>query len=79
MCAGFQIVTLVEDDSRVDDDRRQTTQDALAPQQPSQPRRLQPFHELRDMVHDGQVFSMGQCTNLYFHCIKVVNDLVESF
>ena len=31
------------------------------------------------MVHDGQVFSMDQCTNLYFHCVEVINDLVESF
>ena len=26
-----------------------------------------------------QVFSMEQCTNLYFHHIEVINDLVESF
>ena len=31
------------------------------------------------MVHDGQVFSTEQCTNLYFHHIEVINDLVESF
>ena len=31
------------------------------------------------MVHDGHVFSMEQCTNLYFHCVEVINDLVESF
>ena len=31
------------------------------------------------MTHDGQVFSMEQCTNLYFHHVKVINDLVESF
>ena len=31
------------------------------------------------MVHDGQVFSTEQCTNLYFLCIEVINDLVESF
>ena len=49
------------------------------PLQSAQPRSLRPFHELRDMVHDGQVFSMEQHTYLYFHCIKVINDLVESF
>ena len=31
------------------------------------------------MIHNGQVFSMEQCTNLYFHCTEVINDLVESF
>ena len=30
------------------------------------------------MTHEGQVFSMEQCTNLYFHCIEVINDLIES-
>ena len=31
------------------------------------------------MVHDGKVFSMEQCTNLYFDPVKVINDLAESF
>ena len=31
------------------------------------------------MTHDGQVFSMEQHTNLYFHHVEVINDLVESF
>ena len=31
------------------------------------------------MTHDGQVFNMEQHTNLYFHCVEVINDLVESF
>ena len=31
------------------------------------------------MTHDGQVFSVEQCTNLYFHHVEVINDLVESF
>ena len=30
------------------------------------------------MTHDGQVFSMEQHTNLYFHHVEVINDLVES-
>ena len=31
------------------------------------------------MVHDGQVFSTEQHTDLYFKCVEVTNDLVESF
>ena len=31
------------------------------------------------MVHNGQVFNMEQCTNLYFLHIEVINNLVESF
>ena len=31
------------------------------------------------MAHEGQVFSMEQCTNLYFHRVEVINDLIESF
>ena len=31
------------------------------------------------MVHDGQVFIMEQCTNLYFDHVEVINGLVESF
>ena len=31
------------------------------------------------MVHDGQVFSMEQHTNLYFDHMEVINDLAESF
>ena len=68
-----------EEDSRLDDERRQMTQSAPAPPQSAQPRSLQPFHELQDMVHNGKVFSMEQCTNLYFLCIEVINYLVESF
>ena len=36
-------------------------------------------HEQRDMVYDGQVFSMEQYTNLYFHCVEVINYHIESF
>ena len=48
----------------------------------SKPDHCEPFHELKDMVHNGQVFRMEQCTNLYFlhfEGIEVINDLVESF
>ena len=31
------------------------------------------------MIHDEQIFSMEQCTNLYFVHIEVISDLVESF
>ena len=31
------------------------------------------------MVHNGQIFSTEQHTDLYFKCIEVINDLVESF
>ena len=55
------------------------SQSAPAPVQSAQPRSLQPFHDLEDMVHNGQVLSMEQCTNLYFLHIEVINDLVESF
>ena len=68
-----------EEDSRLDDERRQMTQSAPAPVQSAQPRSLWPFHDLKDMVHNGQVFSMEQCTNLYFLHVEVINDLVESF
>ena len=44
---------------------------------PAQPRPFRPFHKLIDMVHD--VFSMEQHTNLYFHCVELINDLVGSF
>ena len=54
-------------------------QSAPVPVQSAQPRSLWPFHDLKNMVHNGQVFSMEQCTNLYFLCIEVINDLVESF
>ena len=37
------------------------------------------FMKSEDMVHDGQVFSTEQCTNLYFHHVEVINNLVESF
>ena len=33
-----------DDDSRLDDDRRQTTQNAPAPEQSAQPRPLRPFN-----------------------------------
>ena len=54
-------------------------EEAPAPPQSAQPRTLRPFHELRDMTHEGQVFNMEQCTNLYFHHVEVINDLIESF
>ena len=75
---GLQI-TNAKEDSRLDDERRQMTQSALAPPQSAQPRSQWPFHELKDMVHNGQVFSMEQCTNLYFFHVEVINDLGESF
>ena len=59
-----------------DNDRRQVSQDVPAPVQHTQ---LRPFHELKDMVHDGQVFSMEKCTIMYFDHVEVINDLVESF
>ena len=62
--------------SNLDNDRRQVSQDVQALVQPTQ---LRPFHELKDMVHDGKVFSTEQHTNLYFDYVKVINDLVESF
>ena len=65
--------------SEEDDDRRWITPNASAPLQSAQPRPLRPFNELRNMTHDGQVFSVEQHTNLYFHYVKVINDLVESF
>ena len=55
------------------------TQSAPAPVCSAQPRSLQPFHDLRDMVYNWQVFSMEQLTNLYFPHIEVINDLVESY
>ena len=54
-------------------------EEAPAPPQSAQPRPLRPFHELMDMTDEQEVFSMEQCTNLYFHCIEVINDLIESF
>ena len=68
-----------KDDSRLDDDRKKKTPNSPAPLQSAQPRSLRPFHELIDMVYDGEVFSMKQHTNLYFHLVQVINDLVESF
>ena len=70
-----------EDDSRLDEERRQVPQEeAPAPPQSAQLRPLRPFHELRDMTHEGQVFSMEQCTNLNFITfIEVLKDLIESF
>ena len=81
MYAGLQTVTMVKNDSRLDEKRRLVPQEeATAPQQPAQPRTLRSFLELRDMTHEGQIFSMDQCTNLYFHhCAEVINDLIESF
>ena len=67
-----------KEDSRLDEERRQAPQkEAPAPQQSVQPRPLRPFLELKDMAQEGQVFSMEQCTNLYFHHIEVINDLIE--
>ena len=58
-----------EDDSRLNEKRRQVPQEeAPAPPQSAQLRPLRSFHELRDMTHEGQVFS-----------IEVINDLIESF
>ena len=68
-----------ENDSRLDDERRQMTQNIPAHQQMSQTGTLWPFHELRDMVHGGQLLSTEQCTDLYFKHVDVINDLVESF
>ena len=67
------------DDSRLDDNRRHVPQEVPTLQKSAQPRQLRPFHELKDMVHDSQVFSMEYCTNLYFYRIEVINNLVESF
>ena len=63
-------------DSNLDSDRRQVSQDVPAPVQHTQ---LRPFHEMKDLVHGGHVFSMEQCTNLYFNHVKVINNLIESF
>ena len=63
----------------MDDDRRQVPQEVPTLQESTQPRQLRPFHELKYMVHEGKVFSMEQCTNLYFHHVEVINNLVESF
>ena len=41
--------------------------------------KLRPFHELKHMVHDGQVFNTEKHTITYFDCIEVINDPVESF
>ena len=60
-------------DYRLDDERRHMTQNIPTHLKMSQPRTLQPFHELRYMVHDGQVFSTEQCTDLYFKCVEVYN------
>ena len=69
-----------ENDSRLNEKRRQVPQEeAPAPLQSAQQRPLRPFHELRHMTHEKQVFSMEKCTNLYFHCVEVINDLIESF
>ena len=40
---------------------------------------LKPFHELREMVHDGKIFMVEQCTNLYYDRVEVISNLVESF
>ena len=72
--------SISENDSRLDEEMSQVPQEeAPAPPQSAQLRLLRPFHELRDMTHEGQVFSMEQHTNLYFHCVEVINDLIESF
>ena len=68
-----------EDDSRLNDDRRQVTQSAPSPQQPSQPKELCPFNELKKLIHDVKVFTTEQCTKLYFSHVERINDLVESY
>ena len=60
-----------EDDSRLDNEMRQVPQEVPALQKSAQPRQLRPFHELRDMVHDRQVYSMEQCTNVYSIALKL--------
>ena len=67
------------DDSRLDDERRQASQDASAPQKPSQTKELCSFNELKYLVHDGKIFSTDQCTNLCFSHVEVICDLVKSF
>ena len=68
-----------EDDPRLNDDRRQVTQCAPSPQQPSQPKELCSFDELRELVHDSKVFMIEQHTKLYFSPVEIINDLVESY
>ena len=81
---GFNVCRIAdhhngEDDSSFDDNRREAPQEVPALLQSAQPRLLRPFHELKDMAHDGQVFSTEQHTNLYFHYVEVINDLAETF
>ena len=64
---------------RLDDDRRQTSPNSPALLQSAQPRLLRTFQKLRDMVHDKHAFIIEHHTNLYFHHIEVINDLVQSF
>ena len=68
-----------EDDSRLDDDRRQVTQNTPSPQQSSQPKELHSFNELKELVHDGKIFTTGQHTKLYFSHVEIIIDLVESY
>ena len=58
------------DDSMLDDERRHTIPDAPDPQKPSQPRKLCSFKELRNLVHDGKVFTTEQHKNQYFAVLK---------
>ena len=67
------------DDSKMDDKRGQVPQEVPALQESAQHRQLQPFHKLKDMVHDGQVFSIEWHTNLYFDHVEVINDLAEFY
>ena len=43
------------------------------------PRNYTAFDELKNLVHDGKIFSTDQCTNLYFSCVEVICNLAESF
>ena len=61
MYAGLQTINNGKNDSRLDEERMQVPQEeAPAPPQSDQPRPQRPFHELRDMIHEGKVFSIEQ-------------------
>ena len=68
-----------QDDSRLDEDRRQATQSTPSPQQPSQPKELCPLNELKELAHDSKVFMTEQHTKLYFSHVEIINGLVESY
>ena len=59
-----------EDDSVFDEDRVQAIQETPVPQQPSHLKELHTFHELRTLTHDGKIFMVEQCTNLYFQWVE---------